>query len=215
VDSILPALASGLLCGFVACVGVGPVNLTVVEQGMRRGFRGAFMAGFGAITAETFYATLALAGHAHLVPNKPTAHLIIRFVCAAVVAILGMRYLLIRPQEERLLRIAHRVDERWHHPRAWLLGFLVTITNLTLLLVWATLAAMLYTHDWVHPVFHSRAICASGVFLGGLIWYTIVATFVSRAHRVISIQQMTVLQRICGVIFLGFAVYLVYRVFVP
>ena len=89
---------------------------------------------------------------------------------------------------------------------------LVTISNVTLLILWATLATMLSAHDWVDPVFRSRAVCISGVFIGGMVWYTLVATFVSRAHRVLSIRQLTVLQRICGSIFLGFAATLLYRI---
>jgi threonine/homoserine/homoserine lactone efflux protein len=212
LDSLFPAWISGMICGFVASIGVGPVNLTVVEQGMRRGFRGAIMSGFGAITAETIYAVLALAGHAQFLPRSHKVHVLLQIAAAGVVVFLGLRYLFFRPQEERLLRMAHKVDERWHHPRAWALGFLVTLSNLSLILIWATLTTMLYTHGWVDATFPSRAACAGGIFLGGMIWYSAAAAFVSRAHRMISIGQLTLLQRICGVIFLVFAIYLLTRV---
>jgi threonine/homoserine/homoserine lactone efflux protein len=214
VDNVFPAGAAGILCGFVASVGVGPVNLTVVEQGLRRGFRGGLLAGLGAITAETIYAALALTGQASILPGNPSVHLVIRLAAIGVVVILGLRYLLIRPSEDRIERLAREVERKWEqYHKSWLLGFLVTISNLTLLIVWVTLSAMLFAHGWVHPVLSSRLTCMLGVFAGGLLWYVAVASFVARAHRRLPMRALVTIQRITGVIFLGFAALLAWRMF--
>jgi threonine/homoserine/homoserine lactone efflux protein len=213
VENVIPAGAAGILCGFVASVGVGPVNLTVIEQGLRRGYRGCLLAGLGAITAETIYAALALTGQARLIPDDPRLHFLLRSAAVAVVVILGLRYLLARPRQERLAAMAREADRTWNQHRAWIMGFLVTISNLTLLILWATLATMLFAHGWVHPVLVSRLTCALGVFSGGFFWYFLVANFIGRAHRQVPMRALIALQRVCGVVLLGFAVLMAYRIF--
>jgi threonine/homoserine/homoserine lactone efflux protein len=59
----------------------------------------------------------------------------------------------------------------------------------------------------------SRVLCAIGVFGGGLIWFFLLAFFVSRAHRHVKNETLTVLVRGCGVLFLGFAALLAYKLF--
>jgi threonine/homoserine/homoserine lactone efflux protein len=213
VSYIVAALA-GLIFGFAACVPIGPVNITVIHQALRRGFRAAFLTGLGAITGESVYAGLALAGHSKL-PHDPTVLFIVRIVAVGVVITLGIRNLRHRPDVERSERIAERIDERYHHPRALLLGFLMTITNLGLFILWATLTAILFAHGWVDPVSPSRAACLAGVFSGGLLWYFGLATVVGRAHRSIRPETISFLIRICGGIFLLVAVLLLYKIIRP
>jgi putative LysE/RhtB family amino acid efflux pump len=212
MPAVIPAWLAGFVCGFVASVGVGPVNLTVIEQGMQGGFRRGFLAGIGAIFAETIYALLAFYGNAALVPQNPHLLLILQVASAVIVLGLAVRYLFVRPTEERLQAMAEKTHRRWHDHRAWILGFLVTASNLALILLWATLATTLYAHGWVRPTASSRIITASGVFLGGLLWYLLVTTFVSRAHRRVPLRALVGLQRACGVILLVFSGILIYRI---
>lgn len=212
--SLFAAGLTGLIFGFLASVPVGPVNITVVHQALHRGLRSAFLLGLGAIVGETIYAGIALAGHASL-PHDPTLVLIVRIAAVAVVLALGIKNIRHRPDEERSERIAERIDERYHHPRALLLGFIMTISNLGLFLLWATLAAFLFAHEWVQPVFASRAACLAGIFAGGMLWYLGLAAIVSRAHRSIRPETTNLLIRFCGAVFLLIAVLLIYKIFRP
>ncbi len=212
--SYLVTAVAGFVFGFVACVPVGPVNITVIHHALRRGFRGAFQIGLGAICAETIYAGIALAGQAHL-PDNPTIVAAFRGAAVVIVAFLGFRNLSHKPDEQRAEQIAENVDRRWHHPRAILLGFLLTLSNLTLLVLWATLAAVLFAHSWVRPISPSRATCIAGVFAGGLLWYFLLAAIVGRAHRKIRPESINLLIKGCGVFFLVLAVLLAYKIFRP
>jgi L-lysine exporter family protein LysE/ArgO len=215
MGDLLHAWLAGLICGFVISVPVGPVNLTVINQALRRGFGTAFLAGAGAICAETIYSALMLAGHSWILDNPATVAAL-RAVALIVITAVGVRNLAIRPEKiEAGAETVQRVDERWHHPRSFLLGFLLTISNLMLLVVWATLAALLFAHDWVQPQGASRAVCVLGVFIGGLLWFFLLAFFVSRAHRRVKPRTLTLLVRASGVVFLMFAVLLAYRLFIP
>lgn len=212
--NVSPAWAAGVVFGFVASVPVGPVNLTVIDHALRSGFRRGFWVGLGAICAECIYAALALAGVAQ-VPGHHAVAVALRVAAVLVVVSLGIRNLLFTPDEARSSAKAERLEERWHHPRALLLGFLMTLSNLTLIILWASLAAVLHTHHWVEPGGANQIACLGGVFSGGLLWYFLLAGMVSRAHRRSPPEVLHLLVRVSGLAFLALAAYLAYKVFRP
>jgi len=139
-------------------------------------------------------------------------------VAVVVVAGLGIRNLLLKTEkfEARSEAVAERVDERWHHPRSFLLGFLLPITNLGLLVLWATIVTALDARDLVDLDKRvSRLLCAVGVGMGASSWFLLIAWIVSRAHKRITPEALAWLARGCGVVFLIFAALLVVNLISP
>ena len=215
-DELLHAFLAGLVCGFVVSVPVGPVNLTVINKALQKGFLRAFLVGIGAALAETIYATVLLAGHTTIL-DKPVVRDAMRVISVAVIAAVGLRSLMFKEEKvaARDSATVERVDERWHHPRAFMLGFILTISNLMLVVLWATLASVLFAREWVLPPLHNRATCGTGVFLGCVSWFLLLAYFVSRAHRRVKPRTLTILVRACGTVFLVFAALLAWRLVQP
>src|SRR5260221_5841075 len=60
---ILAAL-TGLISGLLLSIPVGPVNLTIMNEGARRGFAWASMIGLGAVVMEVIYCAVAFTGFA-------------------------------------------------------------------------------------------------------------------------------------------------------
>ena len=215
-NELLQALVAGFVCAFVVSVPVGPVNLTVINQALRNGFLRAFLVGLGAVCAETFYATVLMAGHTAIL-DKPFVRQALHVTAVVVITVIGIRSLLYK--EEKFAASdearAEKVDERWHHPQALLLGFLLTISNLMLVVLWATIIAVLFAREWVSPELPgTRAVCIVGVSLGGATWFLLLSYFVSHAHRRVKPETLTVLVRGCGVTFLVFAALLAVKLFI-
>jgi threonine/homoserine/homoserine lactone efflux protein len=213
---LMQALLAGLVVGFVVCIPIGPVNLTVIRYALRNGFLPAFLVGLGAASADTVYATILMAGHTALL-EKPIVARLMQVVAVVVIAGIGIRSLLFREEtvEARDEARAVQVDERWHHPRAFILGFILTISNLMLIVLWATLSAFLFAREWVSPELMSRMMCSAGVLTGCSSWFLLLSFFVSLAHRRVKPRTLTFLVRSCGVVFLVFAALLAYRIVVP
>ena len=95
MENYFQPLLAGFLAGFVVAVPVGPVNLTVINQALRRGFGAAFLIGIGAMCAETIYASLMLWGHASIL-DAPRVVLVMRIIAVVVIAAMGIRYLLFK-----------------------------------------------------------------------------------------------------------------------
>jgi threonine/homoserine/homoserine lactone efflux protein len=140
--------------------------------------------------------------------------LAMRIIAVIVIGAMGARYLLFKSARVSASEVtAQKLDEHWHHPRSFFLGFALTISNLMLVVVWATVVTLLFAHEWVVPTLVSRLLCALGVLGGGSTWFLLLAFFVSRAHRRVKDQTLTILVRCCGVLFLGFAGLLAWKLF--
>src|SRR5512139_3685523 len=61
---LLLAGITGFVSGLLLSIPVGPVNLTIMNEGARRGFRWAFLIGLGAVVMEVLYCAMAFAGFA-------------------------------------------------------------------------------------------------------------------------------------------------------
>src|SRR5947207_15175882 len=61
---ILLAGLTGFISGFLLSIPVGPINLTIMNEGARRGFFWAMMIGLGATTMEMVYCFIAFTGFA-------------------------------------------------------------------------------------------------------------------------------------------------------
>lgn len=213
LEQLIRALLAGFFSGFVVSVPVGPVNLTVINYGVRKGFGPSFLVGLGAVAAESIYAALMLTGHSWILENGVVAFSM-HVGALVVITALGIRYLLFKSTKlEVSQRTATQADVRWHHPRSFVLGFLLTASNVLLLLLWASVVAVLFRHEWVSPVASDRAACLVGVFTGGATWFCLLAFAVSRAHRRIQPVTLTRLVRGCGVVLLLFAGLLAYKLF--
>jgi len=64
LHSILLAGLTGFISGFLLSIPVGPINLTIMNEGARRGFFWAMMIGLGASTMEMIYCFIAFTGFA-------------------------------------------------------------------------------------------------------------------------------------------------------
>src|ERR1039457_7294718 len=61
---ILLAGLTGFLSGLILSIPVGPVNLTILNEGARRGFKWAVLIGLGATVMEVIYCFIAFTGFA-------------------------------------------------------------------------------------------------------------------------------------------------------
>src|SRR5216684_5177443 len=61
---ILLAAITGFVSGLLLSIPVGPINLTILNEGARRGFKWAMLIGLGATAMEVIYCFIAFTGFA-------------------------------------------------------------------------------------------------------------------------------------------------------
>ncbi len=209
IPPMLLAFITGFATGFVSSIPVGPINVTIVHEGAQRGFRWAFFIGLGAVVMESVYALVGFTGFSELFQSQPM-QIIVKLVSFALVFYLGMQFLR-APQLTTNPRSAERLEEKLHHPTAFLTGFIRVLANPAILLFWITISALFTSHELVAPTLGSKFSCVLGVASGALTWFTMLSYGVSLGHGKFSDRTLLRLSHVSGIFLLGMAAVIGYK----
>ena len=200
MDFIL--LATGVAIGLSVTAPLGPVNIMVIRNAIRRGFAVAFLTGMGAVAADVFYAVVAAFGVSSI------AHLITDY--ARPLMVVGGLLLIV--MGVRLARAHIGLSEiGLDQPQrtAQVLGKMLTTFTLTLtnpgvffgfLAIFGTMNAVLRLNDSA-----DRApTVVAGVAIGGMLWWLFLSFVVSRFQARISEKTFDRINRWTGVLIAAF-----------
>lgn len=190
------AAVTGFVFGFLVSIPVGPINISIVNEGARRGFAWAFLIGLGATIMEVIYCAIAFAGFTSLFDSrwiKATMEL----VSFLLMLFLGVKYLLAHslPSTSRSIET---VEHRLHPHTAFWTGFVRCLGNPGVLLFWITISATFISHEWMDDTWKSKAACLGGVALGCFAWFTLLSYLVSRGHGRFSTRTLLRMSQFSG-----------------
>jgi len=200
LQEILTAGIAGLISGFVVSIPVGPINITIINEGARRGFFWAVMIGFGAMVMDVIYCGIAFAGFSGLFASrfmKATMELL-SFV---FLIYLGLKYLLTASLPATTPTV-EAVEHKLHPHTAFWIGFVRVLGNPAVLLFWITVSATFISHDWIDGTFASKAVCVTGTFVGGFMWFILLSYLVAKGHGKFSTKALVRMAHISGAILL-------------
>ena len=143
---IVIAGLTGFISGLLLSIPVGPVNLTIINEGARRGFFWAVLIGFGASLMEVIYCAIAFTGFSSFFDNRvvKAAMEVFSFV---FMLFLGIRFMMAKTVAAPMHisnaadRMEERIEERLHPHSAFMTGFVRVMANPGVLLFWIILAA--------------------------------------------------------------------------
>jgi threonine/homoserine/homoserine lactone efflux protein len=207
---LLLAGLTGFLAGIVLCIPVGPINLIILNEGARRGFRWAMMIGLGATLMEIIYCLIAFTGFASFF-QKGMVKAAMELGSFVFMLVIGMKFLLARSVEAPLHLSAkadaleQRIEEKLHPHSAFMTGFVRVLANPGVFLGWIILAANFISREWVTPDWPGKLSCIAGVAvsIGG--WFTGLSWLSALGHRRISSKGLLRMEHISGVILLVIA----------
>ena len=214
IPPLMLAFITGFGTGFVSSIPVGPINVTIVQEGAQRGFRWAFFIGLGAVTMESIYSFVGFTGFSEILSNSKLLSSCLQLVSFILVLYLGVQFLrakelTVNPQSVE--RLEERLEERFHHPTAFFTGFIRVLANPAILLFWVTISASFIYHDLVAPTLRSKLTCVLGVAVGALTWFTILSYGVSLGQGKFSNRTLLRLSHVSGVFLLGMALVIGYK----
>ena len=206
---LLEAFLTGLISGFLVSIPVGPINVTIIHEGAERGFRWAVFIGAGSVLMEAIYCAIGFAGFSELFTSS-VARAILQLASFALMSYLGVKYLFAK-EIKTSSRSADRIEERLNPHTAFMTGFVRTLGNPGVLLLWVALSATFLSHEWVDPNWTSKSFCIGGVAVGGLGWFTLLSYVVSIGHRHLSDKSLLNMTRSAGGMLLVAAIALGYK----
>lgn len=206
---LLEAFLTGLISGFLVSIPVGPINVTIIHEGAVRGFRWAVFIGAGSVLMEAVYCALGFAGFSELFTTN-IARAVLQLASFALMSYLGVKYLFAKEVKTSSVS-ADRIEERLHPHTAFMTGFVRTLGNPGVLLLWVALSATFLSHEWVDPNWTSKSFCIGGVATGGLVWFTLLSYVVSVGQRHLSDKTLLNMSRSAGAMLLVAALALGYK----
>jgi threonine/homoserine/homoserine lactone efflux protein len=191
---------SGAICGLLVSVPVGPINVTIVNEGAQRGFRWAFLIGLGSVVMEVLYCAAAFTGFSELFDSR-VIKATMELISFLLVLFLGLKYLLAQSLPGTP-KSAERIEKRLHPHTAFMIGFVRVFANPLVLLFWITLSATMIAHEWVDPTWASKGLFVAGVAVGTLVWFVLLSFIASRGHGKLSAQTLLRMSKISGAVLL-------------
>jgi threonine/homoserine/homoserine lactone efflux protein len=199
-DHSLTAIITGLIAGFLVSIPVGPINLTIINQGARRGFRWAVMIGLGAVTMEAVYCALALTGFTAFL-TIPMVKSTMELLSFMFLLFLSWKYLSAKSIPDHV-HSADVIEQKLHPRSAFMVGFVRVLGNPAVILVWVTLTATFLSHNWVDQTLDDRVGFVAGVGGGAALWFVLLAYGVSRGHGRISPRVLLRMEHVSGALLL-------------
>jgi threonine/homoserine/homoserine lactone efflux protein len=212
MDAIPPIVRSALTGFFSAlllAIPVGPVNLTIINEGARRGFKWAVLITLGATTMEVTYCFIAFTGLASFLLTGQYIRAAMEVFSFLFIMGLGIKFLMTKSVSLQLSattdRIEARLEEKLHPHSAYMTGFVRVLANPGVMVGWFVLAAKFASRNWVTPELSGRMACVVGVGLGTILWFLVLAYSSSRGMRKFSEKTLLKIEHWSGVALIIFA----------
>src|SRR5208283_2522683 len=207
---ILLSALTGFVSGFLLSVPVGPVNLTIINEGARRGFKWAVLIGLGASVMDVIYCTIAFTGFSSFF-GSPIVKTSMEVFSFAFMLFLGVKFLsaktVIAPTQfgATASRVEQRIDEKLHPHSAFMTGLVRVMGNLGVLLFWIVAAIYFMSHEawftsyeWVEDTIAAKAAFITGVALGANLWFFVLSWMSARGHGRLSERTLLRMERFSG-----------------
>jgi threonine/homoserine/homoserine lactone efflux protein len=210
---VLLATLAGFFCALIfASIPVGPINLTILNEGAQRGFKWALLIGLGASVMDTIYCAISFTGFSSFFDHgkvKATMQ-VFSFV---FLLFLGLKFLNAQTVkvptklDAASEKIEARLEQKLHPHSAFMTGFIRVLANLGVFVAWIVLSAGLMAHDWVDDTLKAKAACVGGVFCGTVFWFFVLSFGVSRGQGKFSEKTLLRLQHFSGFCLIATAVF--------
>jgi threonine/homoserine/homoserine lactone efflux protein len=187
----------GVVSGLLVSIPVGPINITILNEGAVRGFRWAMLVGLGSVTMEVIYCTIGFAGFAGLFTST-FVRATMELATFCLMFILGLKYTFMRSMPATN-KTVEQVEHRLHPHTAFMTGFVRVLGNPNVLLCWIALSATFTTHHWIDSTWLSKLVCISGVTTGALGWFVLLSYLVSLGKGKFSEKTLVRMSQLSGV----------------
>lgn len=201
----------GLLIGFVAAIPLGPVNVFVISQALKRDFFHGFLAGLTTAFMDAVFCFVALAGLLHFdIPPDSRVNVLLKILTAAILAGVAVR-LYLESRKFTLPAANGKVPPAAARP---ILGVLLLyVTNPSIYAFWFAVAGSMNAHQVVVADGWTAALFALSCGAGAVAWYLLLVRFVcSRQGRITPVTFKRLLLGL-ALLFLGFTAYTVLSIF--
>ncbi|MBA4384040.1 MAG: lysine transporter LysE [Anaerolinea sp.] len=193
-------LLKGIIIGFSIAAPVGPIGVLCIRRTLADGRTTGLLSGLGAATADALYGCVAGFGMTLISSFLVSQQSWIRLIGGAFLCYLGVKTMVAKPAQEPA-----------NAKKKGLLGsfvstFFLTLTNPMTILSFTAIFAGLGLAS-INSNYSSAGILILGVFCGSAAWWLLLSGAVGFFREKFNLSAMQWINRISGVIILGFGVF--------
>ncbi len=190
----------GILIGVAIAAPVGPIGMLCVQKSLRGGFLIGLSAGIGAAIADAIYGAIAASSLTFIMDFLLKKAVILNVLGSIFLCYIGIKMLL--PH----LRVKSIKDAQTSYLHTMGNTFFLTITSPITVLAFIAIFSgigLQPTHDYL-----DAGILVSGVFIGSIIWWVILAGIISYFRKSIDLDKLIIVDKFAGVVLLVFGLWL-------
>jgi threonine/homoserine/homoserine lactone efflux protein len=201
----------GLAIGFIAAIPLGPVNVFVVSQTLKRDFLHGFLAGVTTAALDMAYCLIALMGFFLIkIRLNPSVMSVMKIIAGLVVLLISYRLV----RDSKTFSLPQNGDKIPSAPHRPIFGvILLYVTNPSLYVFWFAVAGTMTGHDLVQNSGWTAIAFAAACGLGSLIWYVLLVRFVSRRQSRIHPEMFRKILLYLGLALILLGIYTISSIF--
>ncbi len=196
----------GFLIGFFAAVPVGPVNIYIISQTLKKDFFHGMIAGLMTALMDLIYCLVALVGFFHIAINFSNAQSYwLKLAAGTILLLLSLK--LFRDAKRFKLRIGEKDVKLIRTPKPLIGVILLYVSNPSLYAFWIAVAGAVTAHGLLKEGIWSAAFFALACGMGALAWYFFLVRFISHHQSRIQEKTFKKLLQALGFFLLGFSLF--------
>lgn len=201
----------GLVIGFLAAIPLGPVNVFVVSQTLKRDFSHGLLAGITTAVLDFVYCLIALMGFFQIkVSLNPSVMPVMKAVAGLVILLVSYKLV----HDSKTFNVPLNGDKIPSASARPILGvILLYVTNPSLYIFWFAVAGSMTSHDLVRNTGWTPIAFAAACGLGSLVWYILLVRFVAQRQSKIRPRTFRKILFYLGLALACFGVYTILRIF--
>ncbi len=196
-----------IVVGFAMCVPIGPIGILVIRKTITQNKYKALVPGFGSLTADIFYSTVA--GFGIVIIGDFLAFHQKYFQLGAATVLLLIAINMLRTKPQRLLEKSKHVTASFI--KNYLMGFFLALFNAGTLFVITTLMTALKITTPEHTLSFGLAV-TTGIFLGELLWWLFLSNAAAIAKKRIGRNAPITINTFSGLFLLILSTLLIIRI---
>ncbi len=194
----------GFLIGFFAAVPVGPVNIYIISQTLKRDFFHGMIAGISTALLDLTFCLVSLVGFFHISLNLSGYTHWLKVAAGAILLFLGLKLL----RDASNFKLNTEKNGPITKTARPLVGVvLLYISNPSLYAFWIGVAGAMTAHGLLRNGFWPAIFFAVSCGCGALVWYFFLVRIVSRHQAKIREKTFKKLFIILGCLLIGFALF--------
>lgn len=193
-------LIKGIILGFSIAAPVGPIGILCIRKTLQFGKLSGFFSGLGAALADMIYGSIAAFGLTMISNALLASQFWLKLIGGIFLVYLGIKTFFSKPKSQEDKKLTHQALLK-----DFITTFFLTLTNPMTIIAFLAIFAGFGLSNTGNLM--QASFLVLGVFLGSCLWWLILSEFVTLFRKKIEKKMMKWINRIAGLIILGFGIF--------